>query len=187
MARKMHRLTHTIDRPMLHSGVKRKASQFGDSSGGYIGGTAAPGGVPQPMPISSFIDLNNRVSVRGFTTGLFHGDPISPNMQPDISFDMANAAATAYGISGGIPLSAMPQKLSVFGGNRFHEFGGVEAPLIRKGNPVVSSGRTIMLNHAECVHKCKKWDKEGEKLERCLDECYVRYGPHLYTTLPHPR
>ena len=171
-----------------HGSVFRIGAPFSDdSSGGYIGGTGAPGGVPSPMPISSLIELKSHASTSGFTTGFLHGDPFSPNMQPDASFDIANTAATAYGISGGIPLSVMPHKLSVYGGNRYHDVGGLEAPLVRKGGPVVSSGRTVMLNHAECVHKCKKWDKEGEKLERCLDECYVRYGPYLYVTLPHPR
>ena len=154
-----------------------------DPSGGYIGGTMTPGGPPPPMPIgTSFLEM------KGFTTGIFHGDPVSSNMQPDVGFDLANAAARAYGISGGIPISAMPHGLTVYGGNRYHKAGGNEAPLLPKGGgPAISSGRTMMLNHAECVHKCKIWDKEGEKLERCLDECFVRYGPALYTPLPHPR
>ena len=147
------------------------------------------------MPIGSrptssplFLEVESKLWRKGFTTAMFPGDPVSPNMQPNAGFDVAHAAANAYGISGGIPASAMPQALTVYGGNRYHKAGGSEAPLIPKGGgPAISSGRATMLNHAECVYKCKKWDEKGEKLERCLDECYMRYGPTLYIPLPQPR
>jgi hypothetical protein len=49
-----------------------------------------------------------------------------------------------------------------------------------------------MVNHAMCMKSCQDSnddvsDTNVEKLEKCLETCYVTYGPHLYSTLPQTR
>ena len=56
----------------------------------------------------------------------------------------------------------------------------------------LANGRSDMVNHAMCMKSCQDSnddvsDTNVEKLEKCLETCYVTYGPHLYSTLPQTR
>ena len=180
-----------------------------NDDGGYImtSGGGGGGGVPiQPSPVDlpalksaaapSLLETNNMnnmnsmnsMNSKGFTTPMFDAQaPTSTAMAPDVHFDQVNQIARAYGIQGSLRTDQLPTSLSVYGGQDFKD----GSPMIPHGPGQVSNGRSEMVNHALCMAQCKESNNDEnmkmEKLEKCLETCFITYGPHLYTTLPQTK
>jgi len=126
-------------------------------------------------------------ATKGFTTPLYNTQSsMSTEMQPSAAFDHLNQIARSYGIQGSVRTDQLPASLSVYGGKDFKD----GAPMIPHGPGQVANGRSEMVNHALCMKACQDAnsdvkDTNTEKLEKCLETCYITYAPHLYSTLPN--
>jgi hypothetical protein len=193
---------------------RRRLSQFApDEGGGYIT-TEQPGGIPsQPSPIdlpkskillaelsstaasttktatSSATTKQQQKKIRGFTTAMYDTQtPTSTALTPDLNFDVVHQIAKAYGIQGSMSTTQLPTTLAVYGGKEITN----GAPIVPKGPEQIPNGRHEMVNHALCMRRCKDGNDDvsptnTEKMDKCLEACYVTYAPHLYTTLPQKR
>jgi hypothetical protein len=198
--------------PMISSVAKkrrRRLMQFAPDEGGGYNTTEQPGGVPsQPSPIDLpkskvLLELSSSTAAtaattkqqqkqntgKGFTTPMYDMQtPTNSALTPDLNFDMVHQIAKAYGIQGSMSTSQLPTTLSVYGGKEI----STGAPIVPKGPEQIPNGRHEMVNHALCMRRCKDGNDDvsvgnTEKIDKCLEACYITYAPHLYTTLPQKR
>lgn len=117
-------------------------------------------------------------STKGFPT------PSYPSPIPktgDAALDYVQEIVRAHGISGGLTVETMPQKLAVYGGSKF----GSGAPMIPHGVPIVSSGRAKMASHAACLSDCKTTAADDvDALESCLEACLSLHHSEMYQPAP---
>jgi hypothetical protein len=183
---------------------KKDGPPFTPNEGGGFITSPQPGGVPpQPSPIdmpknklkqsttqsTTGTEFIQTASHKGFTTTMFATQtPTNTAMAPSVPFDTLNQIARAYGIQGSMSTTQLPLSNSIYAGKGFVD----GAPIVPRGPAQVANGKSEMINHALCIQKCKEMNDDvavdkTEKLEKCLESCYVTYAPHLYTTLPQTK